>query len=222
MVSKRTIFSVILIAVIAVPALSVLCIEEAEASSDYLEMDTGSLSLGSFDTRNAADIKITIKNYTLDEVSVKVWLTYQDNPDRILRQTTIEIPGEDEAVAVLNIKFEQQGSKNLRIWAGSEDAYFQDGQESVGYNFALSVSQSIWSNTITYVAIVAIVAIVGIAIFIKHRSAPKAEPGITFTELEEQRRSQRKGVEPAKSTRRSSRAPTAERRRYEGGGRRKR
>ena len=148
--------------------------------------------------------------------SVRVWLTYQNKTD-VIKETTVEVLKEDKAVAVLNVKFDSQGAKSLTIWAESEDASFYDGspQSSIGHNFTLGVSQSVWSNATTYIAIVAIVIIIAVAVYIKHRSAPKAEPGITFTELEEQRRSQRKGVE-------SSKAPSAEKKKYEGGQRKNR
>ncbi len=216
MINKRTVLSVILIAAIAIPVMSVFYVEEAEAASTYLEMDTGSLEIGDFDTRNAGDVKITIKNNTEDNVSVRVWLTYQNKTD-VIKETTVEVLKEDKAVAVLNVKFDSQGAKSLTIWAESEDASFYDGspQSSIGHNFTLGVSQSVWSNATTYIAIVAIVIIIAVAVYIKHRSAPKAEPGITFTELEEQRRSQRKGVE-------SSKAPSAEKKKYEGGQRKNR
>ena len=227
MIKKRTILPVVLLAVIMIPALSVLCIEEAEASTDHLVMETSTLSTGHFDSRNSADITITISNNTEHAVTVDVWVTYQDaddqSLDRALGKDKIEIGSEEDGVAVISIGFDHQGTKHLRIHAKSDSVDFIGGVEGVAmHNFTVHVSQSIWSNAITYVAIVLVIVVIGVAIYLRQRSAPKAEPQMTFTELEEMRRSQRTGVEPSGSAARRSSRPSAERRRYEGDRRRRR
>lgn len=229
MIRKRTILPVVLLAVIMIPALSVLCIEEAEASTDYLVMETNTLSTGDFNSRNTSDIKITISNGTEDEVTVDVWVTYQDATDQsiegALGRDNIKIDPEDKGTAVISIGFGSEGDKLLRIHAKSDDVDFisiGNVEGVASYNFSIYVHQSIWSNTITYVAIILIIVVVAVAIYLRQRSAPKAEPQMTFTELEEMRRSQRTGVEPSGSAARRSSRPSAERRRYEGNKRRRR
>ncbi len=218
--NKRTLLPIILLALITIPAMSALCIDDAEAASDYLVMETDTLTKGNFDTRNTADVSITITNNTDSAAKVEVWITYQDGSN-VLNSTEIEVASDKKDVAVLSLKFENQGIKYLRIHAKSDDASFNTGGvgDEVGHNFTIDVSQSIWSNTITYVAIVAIIIVVAVAVYLRQRGAPKAEPQMTFTELEEMRKSQRKGIESSDSSRRR---PSAERRKYEGNRRGKR
>jgi ATP-dependent Zn protease len=216
MIEKRILLPVVLLVLITVPALSVLCVEEAEASPDYLIMDTGTLSKGSFDTRNNADVKITIVNNTENKVDVKVWITYQ-NESGVLKEVDIEVASEDKTVAVLNLGFGSQGTKYLTVHAKSDDADFYTGSavNEASHNFTIHVDQSVWSNALTYVAIVLIVIVIAVAIYLRQRNAPKVEPQMTFTELEEMRKSQRKDVDVSSGS-------SSERRRYESDKRRKR
>lgn len=214
MIDKRTIIPIILLALIAVPAL---CIGEAEASSDQLEIDTGSLETGDFDTRNSSDVKITIINDTVTDAKVKVWITYQ-NEGRSLGEQIIDVPMDSSVVASVNIGFDNQGIKYLTIHAESETEGLSFPTDRSTHNFTIHVNQSVWSNAITYVAIVAVVAIIAIAIFLRQRSAPKVEPELTFTELEELRRTGK--VESLRSGR-GGRAPATDRRKYEGNKRRR-
>ncbi len=214
MIDKRTIIPIILLALIAVPAL---CIGEAEASSDQLELDTGSLETGSFDTRNYSDVKITIRNDTTTDAEVRVWITYQ-NESKPIGEQIISVEMDSSAVASINIGFENQGIKYLTIHAESETEGLSFPSDQSTHNFTIHVSQSVWSNAITYVAIIAVVAIVAIAIFLRQRSAPKVEPELTFTELEELRRT---GQVESRRSGRSGKAPATDRRRYEGNKRRK-
>ena len=220
MINKKSILAIVLIAMIAAPIISIYGADDADAATldECLFMDTGTLSYGGFDSRTAGNVSITIKNNTYVEATVDVYITYQNSSEVISSVRGVVIPIDEENVVNLNFMIDSQGDKDLTIWAESKtsDAKFFTGVEKsvVGHNFTINVEQSIWSNWGTYIAIIIIIAIVGIAIFLKYRNAPKAEQTVTFTELEDQKRSKRaQGV--------SSKAPTVERKRYESSSRKK-
>lgn len=214
MINKKSILAIVLIAMIAVPIISIYSVDDADAATGdkYLFMDTGTLTHGGFDSRTEGTVSITIENNTDINAKVSVYVTYQYNDNPISSVNDILIPIGGEEKVDLKFMIDSQGTKDLTIWAKSEtpEANFFKGvaTEEINYNFSINVKQSIWSNWGTYVAIILIVAIVGIAVFIKYRNAPKAEQTTTFTELEDLKRSKR-----GQSA--SSNSPTVERKRYE-------
>lgn len=220
MINKKSMLAIILIAMIAVPIISVYGTDDAEAATtnECLIMDTGTLSFGGFDSRTAGNVSITIKNTTVVEATVNVYVTYQYSEHVLSSVEGIVIPIGGEEKVDLEFMIDSQGTKDLSIWAESKTSnakFYQSGtKDKVSHNFSIDVKQSIWSNWGTYVAIIIIVAIVGIAIFIKYRNVPKAEETTTFTELEDLKKSRRGRSE-------SSNAPTVERKRYESGKRKK-
>ncbi len=215
MINKKSILAIVLIAIIAVPIISIYGADDVDAATDdkYLFMDTGTLTFGGFDSRTEGTVSITIENNTDVEAIVNVYVTYQQHKDNILGSMNeiVITAGELEKVD-LKFMIDSQGTKDLTIWAKSETSevnFFKGvATDEVGHNFSIYVEQSIWSNWGTYVAIILIVAIVGIAVFIKYRNVPKAEQITTFTELENLKKSKR-----SQST--SSKSPTVEKKRYE-------
>ncbi len=220
MIDKKSILAIVLIAMIAVPVISIYGTDDADAATadKCLLMDVSTFSSGGFDSRTAGNVSITIRNTTDVEATVDVYVTYQYSDNKISLAEGIIIPKDGSKEVELNFMIDSQGTKDLTLWAESqtEDAKFfiSGNKDKVSYNFSIDVKQSIWSNWGTYVAIILIVAIVGIAIFIKYRNVPKAEQTTTFTELEDLKRSRR-----SQST--SSKAPTVERKRYDDSKRKK-
>ena len=213
MVNKKYILAIILVTMIAVPLVSLYDIDEAEAQSDSLFMDTGSFSSGGFDTRTPGNVSFEIRNDSGTDASVDVYVTYQ-NQDNRLTSKTVTVPTNETVAVNLSFEIGSEGTKDLTLTvsAKSDDAYFQNGLPVISYNFTLYVGQSIWSNWGTYVAIIAVVIIVAVALYLRSRNVTKEEPELTFTELEELERSKRQS--DRKST--AARAPSAERQRYEG------
>ncbi|MGE0015558.1 MAG: hypothetical protein AB7S83_05200 [Candidatus Methanomethylophilaceae archaeon] len=214
MIHKKTILAIVLIALVAVPALSLYDSEECEAASEgnCLMIDTSSISTGGFDTRTAGYVDVTIFNKTDAEASVRVFITYENGTSR-LAEKTVTIDAGSSARITLNFTIDSAGTKNLTIWGESDDAEFlTDGDGNVlnSANFTVWVKESIWSSWTTYAAIIAIVALIALAVFLKYRNAPKAEQTVTFTELEEQRRGRtsQKSVQP--------KTPTTEKKKYQG------
>lgn len=211
MVNKKYILAIILVTMIAVPLVSLYDIDEAEAQSDSLFMDTGSFSSGGFDTRTPGNVSFEIRNDSGTDASVDVYVTYQ-NQDNRLTSETVTVPTNKTVAVNLSFEIGSEGTKYLTVWAESDDADFQNGSPEISHNFTIYVGQSIWSNWGTYVAIIAVVIIVAVALYLRSRNVTKEEPELTFTELEELERSKRQS--DRKST--AARAPSAERQRYEG------
>jgi len=216
MINKKSILAIVLIAMIAIPVISICGADDIDAADDHLFMDTSTLTFGGFDSRTAGNVNITIKNNTAADATVNVYVTNQNSERKISSVNDIVISTGEERAVNLNFMIDSQGTKNLTIWAESSDAKFFNGGdvEKIGYNFTINVEQSIWSNWGTYLAIIIIVLIVVIAVFLKYRNAPKAEQTTTFTELEDLKKSKR-------SQSASSKAPTVERKRYDNSKRKK-
>ena len=218
MINKKSMLAIFLIAMIAVPIISIYSTDDADAATadECLSMDTSTLTSGGFDSRTAGNVSITIRNTTATDAIVNVYVTYQYSEQILSSVNGSVVPANGEKRIDLNFMIDSRGTKDLTIWAESPDTmFFLDvAKDKVSYNFTIDVEQSIWSNWGTYLAIIIIIAIVGIAVFLKYRNSPKAEQNITFTELEDMKRSKR-----GQST--SSKAPTVERKRYESGNRKK-
>ncbi|MFA6802339.1 MAG: hypothetical protein WC153_04485 [Candidatus Methanomethylophilaceae archaeon] len=212
--SKKTILAIVLIAMIAVPALSLYDSDECEAApvGNCLMIDTSSISTGGFDTRTAGYVDVTIINNTAAQASVLVFVTYENGTSR-LAEKTVTVDAGGSSMVTLNFTIGSAGTKNLTIWGESDDAEFltDSDDNTLNYaNFTVGVKESIWSSWTTYAAIIGIVALIALAVFLKYRNAPRAEKTVTFTELEEQK----KGRSVQKSTR--AKAPTTEKKQYQG------
>lgn len=212
--SKKTILAIVLMALIAVPALSLYDSDECEAApvGNCLIIDTSSISSGGFDTRTAGYVDVTIINNTDAQASVLVFITYENKTSR-LAEETVTVDAGSSARATLNFTIGSAGTKNLTVWGESDDAEFltdSDDNTLNSANFTIEIKESIWSSWTTYAAIIAIVALIALAVFLKYRNAPKAEQTVTFTELEEQRR----GKTSQKSV--QAKAPTTEKKKYQG------
>ncbi|HKM13325.1 MAG TPA: hypothetical protein VJY42_00135 [Candidatus Methanomethylophilaceae archaeon] len=220
MINKKSILAIVLIAMIAVPLISIYGADDADAATadNCLSMDVSTFSSGGFDSRTAGNVSITIRNSTAVDATVDVYVTYQYSENVIGSVKGIIVPVGGLKEVDLNFMIDSQGTKNLTLWAESQTPgaqfFISESRDKVSYNFSINVKQSIWSNWGTYVAIILVVAIVGIAIFIKYRNVPKAEQTTTFTELDDLKRSRR-----SQST--SSKAPTVERKRYDNSKRKK-
>ncbi|MDN5357888.1 MAG: hypothetical protein AB7D42_00950 [Candidatus Methanomethylophilaceae archaeon] len=211
--SKKTILTIVLVALIAVPVLSLYDSEDTDAApiGNCLMIDTSSISAGGFDTRTAGYVDVVIENNTAAQATVLVYITYENSTSK-LAEKTITIDAGSSTKVTLNFTVDSAGTKNLTIWGESDDAEFltDSSDDELNYaNFTINVDESIWSSWTTYIAIIAIVALIALAVFLKYRNAPKAEKSITFTELENQKR----GKMSEKTV--SAKAPTTEKKQYQ-------
>lgn len=211
MLNKKYVLAILLATMIAVPLVSLYDIDEAEAVPDGLFMDTGSFSKGSFDTRTPGTVSINITNYTGNDVNVDVYVTYFGSDRNLASKDDVLIQSGKTETVSLSFEIGSEGTKDLTLWAESEDVTFQNGLNEISHNFIIHVDLSIWSNWATYVAIIVVVIIVAVALFLRTRGVTKEEPELTFTELEELERSKRQSGRVSGSEKTS----TTERQRYE-------
>ncbi|MEA4977093.1 MAG: hypothetical protein VB016_00845 [Methanomassiliicoccaceae archaeon] len=211
--SKKTILAIVLVALIAVPVLSLYESEDVDAApiGNCLMIDTPSISAGGFDTRTAGYVDVTIKNNTAAQATVLVYITYENGTSK-LAQKIITVDAGSSTKVTLNFTIDSPGTKNLTVWGESDDAEFltDSSDNELNYaNFTINVDESIWSGWTTYIAIIAIVALIALAVFLKYRNAPKVEKSITFTELDEQKR----GKASQKTV--AAKVPTTEKKQYQ-------
>jgi hypothetical protein len=141
---------------------------------------------------NSEDVDITIGS-----------LTVYENGREIYKKENVVVP-KDGGVVDLTFRISEKGEHTLTI-VGEPSSMFFSGTST--NTVTITVKESIFSKTSTYIAIIAIAILVVIAVYLHMRNAPVKKPDITFTELEQQKRESRGEDTP--------KASATERRRYD-------
>lgn len=177
-----SVFALVMI-VLIVPAVA---LSENADGSPYL--DNGDVSVTrEFDDRTAGEITVTVHNANATPMSnVKV---YAKDPlsGRTYDTKTTDVAAGGSAVVRLSFTVDTPGTYWATVFVENSTGTIID-QMTVSF----TVGQSIWSNTMTYVAIVAVIIILIIVAFIKIRSAPKVDNAGAYTAHEEERKAGKK------------------------------
>jgi len=188
---KVSVLTLVMIAlIIPAAALSQDAAGEAELRDGSIWVSDG------FDDRSSGAITVRVFNTGVEPVVVNVKITGMGS-DNEYATGTLTVPGDPgsgSGYADIRLSF-QIGSPG-RHWVDVhiEGAYgvVNDSQSVMGFEF--EVRQSIWSNTLTYVAIILVIVVAGIGIFIRIRGTPKVEETGTFTAMEEERKAGKRGT----------------------------
>jgi hypothetical protein len=146
-----------------------------------------------FDDRSAGTLHILLENDSSADIVVNV--TVRDNLNHAhvyAVMNNITVPYTDSVDVGISFQIGTPGQYWIRV--DVTDALTGDPLSEWSTNtIMITVNQSIWSNTWTYIAIIVVIIIVAIGAFIKMRSNPKVEESGAFTAMEEERKAGKKG-----------------------------
>ena len=176
--------SVLMLAMIAliIPAIA---LSDSAAGSVGI-YNSGDIHVTDFNDRGTGTVTMMLYNNGTNDEKVTVSIVETGNESRVFGSATVTVPADTSGFEVkITISTGSQG----HFWAKAIVTGTAVNEPISQTPFDFSVGRSIWSNTSTYIAIIAVVIIIGIALFLRMRSAPKPEgTEYTFTEMEEDRK----------------------------------
>ena len=179
--------SVLMLAMIAliIPAIAL----SDSAAGDVGIYNSGDIHVTDFNDRGSGTVTLMLyNNDSVNDEIVTVRIVEMGNESRVFGSAKVTVPA-DTAVTGFEVKVTISTGSQGHFWAKAIVTGDAVNEPMSQTPFEFSVGRSIWSNTSTYIAIIAVVIIVGIALFLKMRNAPKPdETGYTFTEMEEDRK----------------------------------
>jgi hypothetical protein len=185
---KKAFALALIMAVLVVPAVAL------SENADGLMITNDTRVTKNFDDRTAGIITVNLKNDSTADITVDVYIIDQLKKDVVYASVKgVSIPAGGYVNVELKFTVTVPGEYWGRVMVMNADVPLGqvDPMAQMGVHF--NVDRSIWSNTWTYVAIIFVIVIVGIALFIRMRSNPKApEEAGTFTAMEEKRKEERK------------------------------
>jgi len=164
-------------------------------------------------------IPLMISDPFQDDRSITITVTDSNN-NNVIRTADDTIPaGASSYMAEITFRLGGVGSHTVNISITPEDMFPEItlSDNSIGHantisNVTINVTQTIWSKTSTYIAIIVVVLLVVIAVYLHMRNAPVKKPETTFTDLERQKKEAKGGAEEA------PRSSATERKRYKDSG----
>ena len=174
-----------LFAVFAILAIALVPIVAAE-ESDATVKRVGQCDVSGFTDYDKGTLKITLNNDDLSAVNVKVRVyefNYTDD-DHLLAEKDAELAANDNTVVSLSWGYGSSGDKYVDVYVyafNTESSELGDllTQEN---SVEISVSHSIWKNSVTYIVIVVIVIVVIIAVVLFIRSGKKTKADTTMAD----------------------------------------
>lgn len=180
---------------VAMLALSMpFAISAVSGSSDALISIDGDVKQGTI-TPDGGNIHVVLRSTESNAVSITVTV-YKDGVQ--IGETVCMVPANGTATADVYIKAGGLGEHNITIKC-TPATYFGSINETTA---VVIVTQSVWSNWTTYIAIIVVAILIVAAAALHMRSVPKVKADTTFTELEQ------------KKAPRSGETRTTERRKY--------
>lgn len=147
-----------------------------------------------FDDRSAGTLSITMENNGATDVYVNISVggNYPHVGHVYAVAENVMIPYGESLTVDVSFRIYNPGTYwiNVIVTDALADEHVILVQSN---NIQITVNQSIWSNTWTYIAIIIVIIIVAIGAFIKIRSNPKVEESGAFTAMEEERKAGKKG-----------------------------
>jgi hypothetical protein len=198
---KRTIIALAVITM-AIASMSLVMSDNSDARMTFEKIE----GVG-FTTANEGTLFVPLTNGGEEPLEITITVT---EDGRLLKTDKVTVGKNSTVTAELRFKLNGTGDHQLRVTFTPAE-YFPPITSGGYANSAIAhvnVSESIWSKTTTYLAIVAIALLIVIAAYMKIRSAPAGKPGMTFTELEKQKRESREEEEDR------PKASATEKRRY--------
>jgi Predicted membrane protein len=138
---------------------------------------------------NNSDGTLIINFNNMDGVDREIIITVTDlnDPGKVYVTRTVTVPDGKTDVPI-SFRISDSGDHEVRITCEPQGLFYFDGTKYLNnQTMIISVSQSIWSNMTTYIAIAVVAILIVIAAVLKMRSAPATKPDTTFTELEKQK-----------------------------------
>jgi len=184
LMKKSSVLMLVMIALI-VPAVA---LTDNAAGAVNLNSE---VQAGGFDDRGAGSVTFRVHNTGEDSVVVNITIVDLENQGTVYYTSSVTVPGEGSTLVTARFTVGSAGSYYGLIKISGEGIDPAAPTSSMSFHF--TVDRSMWSNTGTYLVIIAVIAIAGIGIFIKMRSTPKAPVDTgTFTAMEEERKAGRK------------------------------
>jgi len=139
---------------------------------------------------NNSDGTLIINFNNTDGVDTQIKITVTDlNTSKVYTTQTVTVPEGKNDIRI-SFRIGDSGAHEVLITCEPQELFPPFGTEYLNrQTMTINVSQSIWSNTTTYIAIAVVAILIVIAAVIKMRSAPATKPDTTFTELEKQKES---------------------------------
>lgn len=198
--AKKMIMIVVALMVALVPALAIA--ESGDSDADV--HISGNVTQGSINSSEGGTIYVTFSSDESVDMEVKITVT---NPDasKEYGSATVTVPANSDSYkASVHVNTGATGDFNILVTCESAS-----GTETT--TALITVSASVWSNWVTYLAIALIVILVVIALVLHSRSAPRIKADTTFTEIEG-----KKGeADSSKPSRKPAAAPSTEKKRYQ-------
>jgi len=138
---------------------------------------------------NNSDGTLIINFNNMDGVDREIVITVTDlnDPGRVYVTKTVTVLDGKHDIRI-SFRISDSGDHEVRITCEPQGLFYFDGTKYLNnQTMTISVSQSIWSNTTTYIAIAVVAILIVIAAVLKMRSVPATKPDTTFTELEKQK-----------------------------------
>ena len=178
-----------LFAVIAILALALLPVIAIDGS-DAAVTKVGQATASGFTDNDSGTITYVLKNTESTSVDVTVKVTVFNNPDEIYTEQTVTIPAvtDNEGIANVALSFKIGNSGTTYVDVLVFDADGNKIDAACENAVEISVSHSIWKNTMTYIviAIIVIVVIIVLVIYIRSTKKTKADTTMadrTFTKM---------------------------------------
>lgn len=168
-----------------------------------------------FSNSGDGTLYVTLENQDKDayEITIKVFL---GKGGKVLADETFSVPayaeGDNVYTAELRFRISDSGTHDLYIECTPKGLFPLTPSGTV-MNFTeitVNVSESIWSKTSTYLALIVVAVLIAIAVYMRMRNAPITKPKMTFTELERQKAADRGEAPPV-----PAKTASTERRKYE-------
>lgn len=177
--NHKNITMIIIAVLIASISAGLILSDNSEAN-----ITMGDISSSDFTTNKDGTITILMSNDEERVVSVNITAS---NPDTgaIYKTTKVDIPKDTKDYAAkISFNIDEVGQYNVKIVCESDADFQGDIYEKTTI---VDVTESIWSNWVTYGAIIVVVILIAIAVALKLRSAPTVKPETTFTQIESER-----------------------------------
>ena len=168
-----------LLAILAVLAIALVPIVAAE-ESDATVKRVGQCETSGFTDYDRGTLKITLNNDDVSAVNVKVRVYDFGDHDTIRAETDAELAANSDTTVSLSWGYGSSGDKYVDVYVYSAD---DDTTPIVKEDCVeISVSHSIWKNSVTYIVIVVIVIVIVVAVILFIRSGKKTKADTTMAD----------------------------------------
>lgn len=193
----------IILAILMMASVPICMAAEASESDAYISYNGDPYVSSEFKNNGSGTIAIPLTSTETKDIPIELTATYKDS-GKIAGTTTITVPAATsdnptvKVTAYISFSIGSTGSYNIII--SCNNPIFTGGDT----NILINVSESIWTNWTTYLAIIIVVILIVIAVVYKMRTNPNMKPQTTFRQLEQYKNTGTMTEEQPKNTHSSS------------------